>query len=165
MTDHSSVLIRPATGDDLATVLRLVRGLAEYEKLVDKCTVTEPLLREALFGNRPMGEAVLAIVDDQAAGLAVYYATFSTFTGRGGLFLEDLFVEPKFRGQGIGKRLLAHVGAIGVERGCRRMEWIALKWNKLAIDFYRAQGAISQDEWTTFRLSDDALERLAAVEG
>ena len=156
------VLVRAATRDDVGDVWRLIHGLAVYEKLEHLFTSTEAALREALFGPRPLGEAALATVDGEAAGAAVFYPTFSTFTGRPGLYLEDIFVDPKFRGLGVGKRLMTHVAAVAVERGCYRIEWVALDWNELAIGFYRALGAKSLDDWTSFRLGGEALERLAA---
>ncbi len=154
--------IRPAAESDVPTLLALIRGLAEYEKAAPGAVLaTESLLQEALFGAHPAAEALLAYVGTEVAGYAIFFHNFSTWRGRRGLYLEDLFVKPEQRGRGIGKALLREVARIAVERGCPRMEWLVLDWNKPAIDFYRALGAISLDEWTTFRLQDEALRKLA----
>jgi GNAT superfamily N-acetyltransferase len=164
MSEISEFKIRPATEPDLATILRLVRGLAEYEKLAHTVTATEASLRESLFG-RPAAEAVLGCVGQRAVGLAVYFPTYSTFLGRTGLYLEDLFVEPEFRGRGYGKQLLAHVARVAVARGCPRLDWSVLTWNEPSIKFYRSLGATSLDEWRTFRLAGKALCNVAASAG
>ena len=150
-----------ATEKDAATILRMIRGLAEYEKLSDRVTATEAGLREQLFGARPAAEACLVYVGDEPIGFAVFFSNFSTFAGRPGIYLEDLFIEPKWRGRGYGRRLLAHVAAIGVARGCDRMSWAVLPWNQPAIEFYRRLGASKVTEWETFNIAGEAFERLA----
>lgn len=154
--------IRNATVDDVPDILRLIRGLAEYEKLEHMVVATEERLRESLFGERPMAEAVLAQVDGHAAGLAVFFHNYSTFRGRAGVYLEDLFVEPAHRGKGLGKALLLHVARLAAARGCERMEWSVLDWNTPAIEFYRSLGAQLLDEWRICRLDGETLRRAAA---
>jgi GNAT superfamily N-acetyltransferase len=154
--------LRPAAEGDLALVLRFIRELAAYEKLAHEVTATEAGLRESLFSARPAAEVVLAFAGDQPVGFAVYFHTFSTFLGQRGLYLEDLFVVPEFRGHGLGRRLLAHVARVAVERGCGRMEWSVLDWNELALGVYRRIGASPMEEWTVQRLTGDALRNLAA---
>lgn len=160
MPTSSEFTIRAATEADIPTILRLVRGLAEYEKLAHTVTATEASLRESLF-ERPAAEAVIGWLGERPMGLAVYFQTYSTFLGRAGLYLEDLFVEPEHRGAGHGRRLLAHVAAVAVARGCPRLDWSVLTWNEPSIQFYRSLGATSLDEWRTFRLSGESLVRLA----
>ncbi len=157
--------IRLATPDDTPLILACIRGLAEYERMADQVVATEELLREQLFGPEPGAEVLIAEWDGAPAGFALFFHNFSTFLGRRGLWLEDLFVFPTFRGHGIGKSLLARLAAIAVERQCGRLEWWVLDWNEDAIGFYRALGAEAMDEWTVFRLTGDALVRLAASEG
>ena len=153
--------IRNATAQDVPEVLRLIRGLAEYEKLGHLVVATGERLRESLFGARPAAEVVLALVDGHAAGFAVFFHNYSTFRGRAGIYLEDLFVEPAHRGKGYGKALLLHVARLAVERGCERMEWAVLDWNTPAIEFYRSLGAQSLDDWRIFRLHGEELRRAA----
>jgi GNAT superfamily N-acetyltransferase len=143
----------------------MVKGLAGYEKLSHAVSATASSLRETLFGPHRCAEAILGFAEDEPAGLAVFFHTFSTFTASRGLWLEDLFVEPRYRGHGLGKMLMAHVARVARERGCQRLEWSALNWNEPAIGFYRALGARAIDEWTTFRLGGEALERLADERG
>jgi len=154
--------IRPASEADVPLVLRLIKALAEFERLGDQVVATEAGLHRALFGERPYGEVVLGFCGTEPVGFALFFHSFSTFRGAPGLYLEDLYVEPAWRGRGFGRRLLAHVAAAAVERGCHRMEWSVLDWNERAIGFYRQAGARPMDEWTTFRLTGDALEALAA---
>jgi GNAT superfamily N-acetyltransferase len=158
-----SLTIKPATEGDVALVLGFIRKLAEYEKLSHEVVATEDLLRQTLFGERRVAEVVLAYIEDQPAGFALYFHNFSTFVGRPGIYLEDLFVEPAHRGTGVGKALLVYVAKLAVERGCGRFEWAVLDWNTPAIDFYRSLGARPIDDWTIFRLSGDALRRAAAL--
>ena len=153
--------IRPAVEADVPLVLALIRELAEYERLADQVTATESDLREALFGPAPSAEAVIATVDDGPAGFALFFHSFSTFTGRPGLYLEDLYVRPGRRGRGIGRRLLAHLARLARERGCSRFEWAVLDWNEPAIRCYRRVGAAPMDDWTVYRLTGAALDRLA----
>ena len=149
-----------ATEHELPIVLALIKQLAEYEKLAEAVVATEKILRESLFERRA-AEVVIGYAGDEPAGFAVYYRTFSTFLGVPGMYLEDLFVTPKFRRQGLGRQLLVHLAQIADERGYGRIEWSVLDWNELAIGFYKSLGATPLDEWTVFRLSGDALRKLA----
>ena len=153
--------IRPAVIDDTGTLLDLIRGLAEYERLSHLVTATEASLRDALFGSQPGAEALLAFESESAVGFAVFFHNFSTFLGKRGLWLDDIFVRPEHRGKGHGKALFLHVAHIAYERGCGRFEWSALDWNEPAIRFYTSMGAVALDDWTIFRISGDALKRLA----
>lgn len=157
----SSLTIREATRADVPVVLEFIRALAEYERLSHEVVATEELLTSALFGARPVAEVLIAALDDEPAGFALYFHNFSTFLGRPGIYLEDLFVDPELRGNGIGRALLQRLASIAVERGCGRLEWSVLDWNEPAIGFYRRLGAEPMDEWTVNRLSGDALLRLA----
>jgi GNAT superfamily N-acetyltransferase len=157
----SAFRIRSATTGDVAVILDLVRGLAEYERLSHLVSATEDGMREALFGKHPGAEAVLAFEGETAVGFAVYFHNFSTFLGRKGLWLEDLFVKPEHRRRGYGKALLLHVARIAHERGCGRFEWAALDWNTPAWEFYRALGAVPLEDWTMFRVTGETLEKLA----
>ena len=155
--------IRNATPEDVPEIARLIRALADYEKLSDEVLATEEQLRESLFGPRPVAETVLAWLDGRAIGFAVFFSNYSTFRGRAGLYLEDLFVEPAQRGRGYGKALLRHVARLAVERGCERMEWSVLDWNTPAIEFYRGLGARPLEDWTIYRLQGESLKQ--AVSG
>lgn len=155
--------IRNATPEDVPEIVRLIRALADYEKLSDEVLATEEQLRQSLFGPRPAAETVLAWLDGRAIGLAVFFSNYSTFRGRAGLYLEDLFVEPAQRGRGYGKALLRHVARLAVERGCERMEWSVLDWNTPAIEFYRSLGARPLEDWTIYRLQGESLKQ--AVSG
>ena len=152
--------IVPAFEQDLPLILRLIRDLAEYEKLGHAVVATEGILRESLFVKR-VAEVVIGYADDEPAGFAVFFQTFSTFLGVPGMYLEDIFVEPRFRRLGLGRRLLTHLAKIAVARGYGRMEWSVLDWNAPAIDFYKALGARPMDEWTVFRLTGDSLRKVA----
>ncbi|HEV8038665.1 MAG TPA: GNAT family N-acetyltransferase [Bryobacteraceae bacterium] len=154
--------IIPATERDVPLVFSFIRKLAEYEKLLDEVVATEELLREGLFGPHPAAEVVLAYLDGLPVGFALYFHTFSTFVGRPGIYLEDLFVEPTHRGLGVGKALLAYVANLAVERGCGRFEWSVLNWNTPSIDFYKSLGAVPLDDWTRYRMTADALKKLAS---
>ncbi|MEQ1568312.1 MAG: GNAT family N-acetyltransferase [Myxococcota bacterium] len=154
-------MIRPATSADVGLVLSLIRELAEYERLADQVVATEALLRESLFGPRPAAEVRIAEVAGEGVGFALFFPTFSTFLGRPGIWLEDLFVRPAHRGSGLGRALLAAVAREAVARGAGRLEWSVLDWNEPALGFYRALGAAPMADWTTHRLTGDALERLA----
>ena len=142
-------------------MLEFIRELAVYERLEHEVSATTADLAAALFGPRPYAEVVFACLEGTPVGFALFFHNFSTFIGKPGIYLEDLFVRPHARGRGIGKRLLAHLARTALERGCARLEWWVLDWNLPSIEFYRALGAIPQDEWTTMRLSGAALERLA----
>jgi GNAT superfamily N-acetyltransferase len=156
-----AITLRPVTRADVATILELIRGIAEYERLAHEVKVTEALLQEHGFGPRRIFEAILAERDGQALGFALYFFTFSTFTGLPTLYLEDLFVVPPERRGGIGSRLLIRLAQIAVERNCGRMEWSVLDWNTPARDLYFKLGAKSMDAWTVFRMTPDAFGRLA----
>ena len=158
---NDGVTLRSATRTDVPVILELIRGLAEYEKLADDCVATEERLTETLFGARPQAEVIIALADGTPAGFALYFHNYSTFLARQGIYLEDLFVKPAFRGRGIGKRLLAHLAGIAVERGCGRLEWSVLDWNSDAIRFYESLGAKAMDEWTVYRVTGPALAQLA----
>jgi GNAT superfamily N-acetyltransferase len=156
----SNLQIVRATERDLPVILELIRALAEYEKLAHRVTATEERLRETLFGAHPAAEVVLAKCEEECAGFAVFFPNYSTFLAQPGLYLEDLYVKPHRRGQGIGLALLKHLAKLAAERGYGRMEWAVLDWNQPAIDFYRKLGAVPLDEWTTYRLSGESLRIL-----
>lgn len=161
MTD--GVRIQRAGPEQVPVILRLIRALAEYERLAGEVVATEDQLRESLFGSRRSAEVVLAYDADEPVGFAVFFHNFSTFLGRPGMYLEDLFVLPAARGRGIGKQIFAHVARLAVERGCGRMEWAVLDWNEPAIGFYEKMGARAMDEWTVHRLTGEALRDAARV--
>ncbi|MGA2584671.1 MAG: GNAT family N-acetyltransferase [Tepidisphaeraceae bacterium] len=161
MSNSPQISIHPATPADVPVILNFIRKLAEYEKLSHQMQATEELLREHLFGPRPAAETVIANLAGQPVGFALFFQTFSTFVGKPGIWLEDLFVLPEHRGKGIGKALLAHVASIAVARNCGRMEWSVLDWNSPAIDFYKSVGAVPMDDWTTYRIVGDKLAALA----
>jgi GNAT superfamily N-acetyltransferase len=156
--------IRPARQSDVPQLLAFIRELAEYERLAHAVVATEADVSGCLFGPQPCAHALLASLDSKPVGFAVYFYNFSTFLGRPGLYLEDLYVRPAARGLGIGHKLLARLARLAVERGCGRMEWAVLDWNEPAIRFYRKLGAAPNDDWTTYRLSGEALRDLARVE-
>lgn len=153
-------MIRPALPADVPTIARLIRELAEYERLSHEVFLEEDLLREHLFGARPYAEVLLAEDAGIVVGMALFFHNYSTFLGRPGLYLEDLFVLPEFRGRGFGKALLRAVAQVAVARECGRLEWSVLDWNEPSIAFYRSVGAQAMDEWTVFRLTGEALLRL-----
>jgi ribosomal protein S18 acetylase RimI-like enzyme len=155
--------IEPATERDLPLILRLIRNLAEYEKLADAVVSTEDTLRDSLFVKRA-AEVVIGYAGGEPAGFALFFQTFSTFLGVPGMYLEDIFVEPRFRRQGLGEALLAHLAKLAVERGYGRLEWSVLDWNELAIGFYKKLGARPMDQWTIYRLTGDSLKQLAKTE-
>jgi GNAT superfamily N-acetyltransferase len=156
-----TVSLRPAGPADVHFIAELIRGLARFEKLEHEVELTDDLLAAGLFGPRPYAEAVLAEVEGQPVGFALFFHNFSTFLARPGMYLEDLFVLPEHRGQGIGRALLVHLARLAVERGCGRLEWSVLDWNREAISFYERLGAVAMSEWTTYRLTGEALDRLA----
>ena len=153
--------IERANERDIPAIVRLVRLLAEYEKLAHAMISTEDDFRKALFGPRRNVEALMAFAGDAPVGFALYFYNFSTFLGKRGIYLEDLFVEPEYRGQGIGKALLERLARIGKEEDCGRMEWSVLTWNRPSIDFYHRLGAVTLEDWRTFRLTGAAFDRLA----
>ena len=156
-----SLTIRGATVGDVPLILRLIKGLAEYEKLADKVVATEELVRESLFGARPAAEVMIAEWEGEPAGFALFFHNYSTFLARRGIYLEDLFVLPEMRGRGVGRALLARLSQVALERNCARLEWAVLDWNEPAIGFYKSLGALPMDDWTVFRLTGSALESLA----
>lgn len=156
-----TISIRPASASDLPQVLAFIRELALYEHLEHQVVASEAELGTALFGPRPFAEVVFACLDGTPVGFALFFHNFSTFLGKPGIYLEDLFVRPEARGLGVGKRLLAWLARTTIERGCARLDWAVLDWNEPSIGFYVSLGAVAQDAWTTFRLSGTALQRLA----
>jgi GNAT superfamily N-acetyltransferase len=161
------ITIRPAVPQDVELILSLIRELAEYEKAPEQAVATPELITRHLFGEGlgrgPTAECVIGEVDGRAEGLALFFHNFSTWLGRPGVYLEDLFVRPRARGCGLGKALLVHVAKIARDRGCGRFEWAVLDWNEPAIGFYKSLGAAAMDEWTIYRVSGEALERLAGM--
>ena len=153
--------VRPAVIDDVPLILQLIRDLATYERAPDEVTATERRLVDVLFGKRPAAEVLLAYEKETPVGFAVFFHNFSTWLGRPGLYLEDLFVKPEMRGKGYGRALLVHLAKIARDRGCGRMEWAVLDWNKPAIEFYKKLGAAPLEEWRIFRLTHDGIARLA----
>jgi GNAT superfamily N-acetyltransferase len=161
----SPLHIRPARPHESALVLDLIRGLAEYEKLAHEVVATEQDIQSALFGKQPSAECLIAELGDTPIGFALFFHNFSTFAGKPGLYLEDLFIKPEFRGRGYGRKMLAHLANLAVQRGCGRFEWAVLDWNAPAIRFYESLGAKIKQEWKINRLNGDALKRLAAEAG
>jgi GNAT superfamily N-acetyltransferase len=157
----ASFRIEKTTTNDVPLILQFIRELAEYEQLLQSVTTTEDRVRETLFGTDPAAYALLAYDSGQPVGFAIYFFNYSTFVGRPGLYLEDLFVRPEARGKGFGRQLLAHLAGVAIERGCGRMEWAVLDWNEPALGFYKRLGATPMEDWTVFRLTDQALEDLA----
>jgi len=153
--------IAPATERDAPIILDMIKGLAEYEKLADAVRATEAAIRSSLFGAQPAAEVIIARVGGDPAGFALFFHNYSTFLAQRGLYLEDLFVKPAYRGRGVGRALLERLAAIAVDRGCGRFEWSVLDWNEPAIGFYKKLGAVAMDEWTIFRVTGDALRQLA----
>jgi GNAT superfamily N-acetyltransferase len=156
-----TVRIRAASRDDVPVIAELIRGLARFEKLEHEVVMTEGLLATGLFSERPYAEVLLAEQDTQPVGFALFFPNFSTFLGRPGIYLEDLFVLPEHRGGGIGRTLLAHLARLAVERGAGRLEWAVLDWNRDAIGFYERLGARPNSDWTVYRLTGEALIGLA----
>lgn len=157
----SEIIIRDADEDDVALLLHFIKSIAAYEKLAHEVIADEALLHRHFFGANPKVFAMIAECDGAPAGFAVYFYNFSTFVGKHGIYLEDLFVEPEFRGRGIGKELLLHLARRAAHEGCGRMEWSVLDWNTPSIEFYKSLGAKPMDEWTIFRLDEAALKKLA----
>jgi GNAT superfamily N-acetyltransferase len=158
---NETLRIERATPRDVPLILQLIKALAEYERMSNDVVATEDRLRETLFGAHPTAEVVIGYAGDEPAGFALFFHNYSTFLGKPGLYLEDLFVVPAFRGRGYGKALLQHLATLAVERGCGRFEWSVLDWNEPAIGFYKKLGAMPMDTWTIFRVTGDALQRLA----
>jgi len=155
-------MLRAATEADLDTIIELIQALADYEREPDAVRLDREVLRGHLFGPRPYAEVIFAETDTgDSAGFALFFHNFSTWEGKPGIYLEDLFVRPEFRGHGYGKALLSELARLAVERGCARLEWAVLDWNEPSIQFYKALGAVPMDEWTTYRVTGDALRGLA----
>jgi GNAT superfamily N-acetyltransferase len=161
MTQSFGLDISPATAADVPLILSLINDLAEYEKLRHESVATETSIHEALFGPKPHAEAVIARFDGEPAGFALFFHNFSTFLGKPGLYLEDLFVRPAYRGRAIGKSLLSHLASLAVQRNCGRFQWQVLDWNRPSRDFYESLGAQADPAWVNYRMSGDALRRLA----
>ena len=157
----STIQIQPATEADVPLILTLIKALAEYERLGHEVVATEAMVRESFFGATPHAQAVIARMGGDAVGFAIWFSTYSTFLSRPGIYLEDLFVLPAWRGKGVGKALLRHLARIAVDRGCGRIEWSVLDWNETAVRFYRSIGARPMDEWTVYRMTGDEITRLA----
>ena len=160
-----SISIRVATPDDLPLIADLIRALAEYEKLAHEVRFDEAVLGAKLFGARPYAEVIIGEIDGAPQGFALFFHNFSTFEGKPGVYLEDLFVRPEARGSGLGKALLAQLAALAVERDCARLEWSVLDWNEPAIGFYKKLGARLMDEWTVMRVVGASLAQLGAEAG
>lgn len=161
MAESAGLVIERATPDDVPTIIALVRELAEFERLAHEVRIEAKSLHEHLFGPRPYAEAVMARLAGATVGFALFFHNYSTFVGRPGLYLEDLYVRPEYRGRGYGESLIRHLARLAVERGCGRFEWWVLDWNEKAIAFYRKLGAVAMDEWTVQRVAGPALDRLA----
>jgi GNAT superfamily N-acetyltransferase len=155
-------VIRPVVPADLRELVDMIRSLADYERALDEVEVDETTLAQALFGEEPSVFARVALADGHIAGMAIYFRSFSTWTGRSGIYLEDLYVRPTHRGRGIGRALLTELARLAVAGGCPRLEWSVLDWNAPAITFYRSIGAVPMEEWTRYRLSGAALRALAS---
>lgn len=163
-TPAASITIRFATADDVPLILSFIRGLAEYEKLLDAVKATDDMLRVTLFGPKPAAEVLIAEDEGKPVGFALFFENYSTFLAQRGIYLEDLFVTPEARGRGVGRILLQRLAALALERDCGRLEWAVLDWNAPAIGFYKRMGAVPMDDWTVNRLTGPALERMARGE-
>jgi GNAT superfamily N-acetyltransferase len=157
----SEFRIRDARVEDVPLILTFIRELAEYERLTHEVVATEEQLAENLFGERRAAEVVIGLLDETPVGFALFFHNFSTFLGRSGIYLEDVYVRPKYRGRGFGNAFLAHLAKLARERGCGRLEWAVLDWNEPAIRFYESLGAVAMDDWTVYRLTGEALAELA----
>lgn len=160
----SEIIIKVANENDVPLILSLIKELAEYEKLTHEVVATEEMLRETLFGPKSNIEALVGYLDDKPVGFALYFHNFSTFLGRRGIYLEDLYVKPEARGNGLGQKILVHLARLAKERDCGRLEWSVLDWNTPAIEFYKKIGAKPMDEWTVYRVTGNALDELASSE-
>lgn len=164
-TGIKNFVIRNATADDCGLILKFIRDLADFEKLAHEVIATEESLRHHLFGESPRAEVLIGEFENRPAGFALFFQNFSTFVGRPGIYLEDLFVDPDFRGQGFGKALLTCLATVAVERECGRLEWSVLDWNQPAIDFYHSLGATSMKGWSINRVTGDSLQEMANLFG
>ena len=160
----TNIHIIPATDTDIPLILSFIKELAEYEKLLHQVVATEEILQETLFGPKRYAEVIIARYGDEPAGFALFFHNYSTFLGRPGIYLEDLFVRPEFRKKGVGKALFTYLAGLVVERNCGRLEWAVLGWNKPAIGFYESMGAVCLDDWRIFRLTGEALTKLGSAE-
>ncbi len=156
--NEQKIKIRKAVKEDIQIILSLIKELAEYEKLTHEVTANETALNEVLFGERKYAEVIIAEYENQPAGQAIFFHNFSTFKASPGIYLEDLYVRPVYRGKGIGKKLLEEIIIIAKQRKCKRVEWVVLDWNKSAIDFYKSLGAEPMNDWIVFRLTDDKFK-------
>lgn len=164
LPEADKLRIVPARESDIPLILDFIRQLAEFERLTYEVMANEQVLRDSLFGERPVAEVALAYLAGEGVGFAVYFSNFSTFIGRPGIYLEDLFVKPAFRGKGIGRALLSYLARLAKQRNCARLEWAVLDWNQPAIDFYRRFGATPMHDWTVFRLTGSALDEAAFLQ-
>lgn len=160
-TKNPDLKIKPAGEADVPLILSMIRGIAEYEKLLHEVVATEDVLRNSLFGKHKYAEVIIAYYKNEPAAFALFFHNFSTFIGRPGIYLEDLFVKPELRGKGIGEILLTYLGKLAIERNCGRIEWSVLDWNEPAIKFYEKLGARAMDEWTVFRVNGESMQKLA----
>jgi GNAT superfamily N-acetyltransferase len=160
MNTRLETRIEPATRADVPLILTMIRELAEFEHLLHEAVATETGIADALFGARPYAEVLIARVGPDVAGFALFFHNYSTFMGKPGIYLEDLYIRPSYRGHGCGKALLTHIARLAVERGCGRYEWSVLDWNQRAIDFYQALGAKPMSDWTIMRVTGEALEKM-----
>ncbi|MCX6271718.1 MAG: GNAT family N-acetyltransferase [Bacteroidetes bacterium] len=154
-TSIPGFILKQAQPEDSSLIIHFIKELAKYEKLIDTVVITEDNIKEYLFGDKIFAEVLLAYFEEQAVGFALYFHNFSTFAGRPGLYLEDVYIMPEMRGRGFGKEIMLHLVSLAKERNCGRMEWAVLDWNSPAINFYKSLGAVPMDEWTVFRLSSD----------
>ena len=161
--NNPSFEIRPATEADLTAILAFIRKLADYERLSQEVVATEELLRETLFGNRRTAEVAIGYLETKPIGFVLFFHNYSTFLGRPGLYIEDLFVDEVYRRRGYGRRLLLHVAGLAKERGCGRLEWSVLDWNEPAINFYKKLGAVPMSDWTVFRVTGKSLDELSSA--
>jgi GNAT superfamily N-acetyltransferase len=157
---HPQITVRPAAESDLPLILQLIRDLADYERLANQCVATVELLREHLFGAKPIAEARIGSLDGVPVGFTLFFHNFSTFLSRPGIYIEDIYVQRHARGKGVGKALLGEVARLALQRNCGRLEWSVLDWNEPSIDFYKSMGAVPMSEWTAFRVTGDALKKL-----
>jgi len=163
LENKNGIVIRPAKKEDVGLILSFIKELADYEKLTDAVTADENLLTETLFGKEAVPKSLLAFYDNKPAGFAIYFYNFSTFIGKPGLYLEDVYVKPELRGKGIGKQILIYLANIANEKDCGRFEWSVLDWNEPSIKFYKNLGAKPMDEWTIFRLDKKGIENLSRL--
>jgi GNAT superfamily N-acetyltransferase len=157
------ITIHPATPADVPAIFAMICELADFERLRHEIESSEEDLHRALFAERPVAETIVARVGDETAAFALFFPSYSTFAGKSGIYLEDLYVRPQFRGRGVGKRLLLEVGRLAFERGCARYEWVVLDWNERALEFYRSCGAELHGDWRRMRVSGEALEKMAQL--